>query len=86
MSITFLWLSSTNHGYALTRAGVSTVAPSNTERLAFLEIQVSVIEVTMKTAASEPVSRVKKLAPPELPKTVLLEPPNEALIDGRGTI
>ena len=34
----------------------------------------------MKMPASAEVNRVKKVAPPELPKTVWLEPPREALI------
>ncbi len=53
---------------------------SNTERFSRLPRIVSPSEVVIKTAASAKVRRVKKLAPPELPKTVLLEPPREALM------
>jgi hypothetical protein len=38
------------------------------------------MEVVKKIAAKVEVKRVKKLAPPELPKTVWLEPPRVALM------
>ena len=43
-------------------------------------ITVRTTEVTMKIVAKAAVKRVKKLAPPELPNTVWLEPPSVALI------
>jgi hypothetical protein len=43
-------------------------------------ITVSTIEVVKKIAASTPVIFAKTFAPPELPNTVWLEPPNDALI------
>ncbi len=41
---------------------------------------VKVIEVSMKIAAIAAVKRVKKFAPPELPKIVWLDPPRVVLI------
>jgi hypothetical protein len=55
-------------------------SPSKTDFFEVPPITVRTREVTMKIAARPEVNRVKKLAPPELPKTVWLEPPKEALI------
>ena len=41
---------------------------------------VSEREVTKKMAAKTEVTRVKRFAPPELPKMVWLDPPSDALI------
>ena len=43
-------------------------------------MSVRITEVTMKIVATAAVNLVKKFAPPELPKTVWLEPANDALI------
>jgi hypothetical protein len=62
-------------------AGIGTPPLSKTEPLLIaLPWIVRKIEVQKKSAAAPPVKRVKKLAPPELPKTVWLDPPKEALI------
>ena len=59
---------------------VVTGAESKTERFSRPPRIVSPSEVTMKIAARTKVVFVKKFAPPELPKTVLLEPPSVALM------
>lgn len=43
-------------------------------------MMVRLSEVKPKIAAKTKVVLVKKFAPPELPKTVLLDPPSEALM------
>lgn len=61
--------------------GAAAVAwPSKTLFLPLLETIVRVTEVIMKIPARVVVRRVKKLAPPELPNTVWLDPPKLALI------
>ncbi len=49
--------------------------PANTELCLLPFVIVRKIEVIMKIAAQAEVNLVKKFAPPELPKTVWLEPP-----------
>ena len=53
----------------------SSVAPEKMLSLELLPRIVRVIEVIMKIAAAAVVNLVRKFAPPELPKTVWLEPP-----------
>ncbi len=55
-------------------------AESKSDRFARLPMIVKLRDVMPKIAARTKVVLVKKLAPPELPKTVLLEPPSVALI------
>lgn len=63
---------------ALDAGGVA--IPSNTLLRVWVPNTVSIKDVDMKIAAITLVKRVKKLAPPELPKTVWLDPPKEVLI------
>jgi hypothetical protein len=61
--------------------GIVAAAPvSKTERFSRPPMIVKPTDVHMKIAARAKVVFVKKFAPPELPKTVLLEPPRVALI------
>src|SRR5438094_868151 len=64
-------------------AGTGAPAPPVVSKMLFFDCPpmiVRMIEVVIKTAAAACVKRVKKFAPPELPKTVWLEPENEAEI------
>ncbi len=65
-------------GAAATGAGAEVAgadASSKSERFLPDFTTVKVIEVSMKRVATTAVNFVKKFAPPELPKTVWLEPP-----------
>ncbi len=59
---------------------VAGAAPSKTLFRDRPWITVRTIEVVKNTAAKTAVARVKKFAPPELPKMVWLDPPSDALM------